>query len=171
MRAELVNPFLQAATDVLAGETQMRVDRGSLTYVATPSTTLDVTAVISLSGERLGGVVAIAMLERTARVLVSRILGQPFSDFGGLAQSGVGELANVIVGRAAMLLSAAGYESTLAPPLVIVGTGTQVPSLAVQRLVIPLHLALGTVEVQLAVRERRLGERKPRPSGETRPIP
>ncbi len=66
---------------------------------------------------------------------------------------------------AAMLLAAEGYVSTLAPPLVVVGTGTQVPSLAVQRLVIPLHMPLGTVEVQLAVRERRSGQRSQRRSG------
>jgi chemotaxis protein CheX len=104
MRAEFVNPFLQAATDVLAGETQMRVDRGSLTYLTTPSTSMEVTAVIVLSGERLRGVVAIGMQARTARALASRILGQAFADLDGLAQSSVAELANVIVGRAAMLL-------------------------------------------------------------------
>ena len=39
---------------------------------------------------------------------------------------GIGEIGNVITGRAACLLSEAGFESDLAPPMLIVGHGSMI---------------------------------------------
>jgi hypothetical protein len=39
IRAEFIKPSIQAASDVVATETKMRVDRGSPGYLGTPSTT------------------------------------------------------------------------------------------------------------------------------------
>ena len=51
------------------------------------------------------------------------------------------------------LLAEAGFPSDLAPPMLLVGRGTMVSTLDVQRLVIPLQTEVGQVEVQVALRE------------------
>ena len=69
------------------------------------------------------------------------------------AKSGIGEIGNVITGREAVLLAEAGFPSDLAPPMLIVGRGTMVSTLDVQRLVIPLETEVGRIDVQVALRE------------------
>jgi chemotaxis protein CheX len=80
------------------------------------------------------------------------MMDQDFEEFDALAQSGIGEIGNVITGRAAVLLAEAGYPSDLAPPMLIVGRGTLVTTLDMQRLVIPLETQFGRIEIQVALR-------------------
>ena len=80
------------------------------------------------------------------------MMGQEFPEFDALAQSGIAEIGNVITGRAAVLLAEAGFPSDLAPPMLLVGRGTMISTLDVQRLVIPLETDLGKIEIQVALK-------------------
>ena len=50
------------------------------------------------------------------------------------------------------MLSEAGFASDLAPPLLIVGRGTMISTLDVQRLVIPMDTEFGSIEIQVALK-------------------
>src|SRR2546423_6667770 len=152
MRAEVINPFLQAATEVLESELGTTPSRGSIGLQRSAYTSDEVTAVVAVTGD-VAGMVMFAMTEETARAIVSQIMGQDFPTFDALAQSGIAEIGNVITGRAAVLLAEAGFPSDLAPPMLLVGRGTMVSTLDVQRLVIPLQTEVGQVEVQVALKE------------------
>jgi chemotaxis protein CheX len=80
------------------------------------------------------------------------MMGQDFPELDALAQSGIAEIANVITGRAAVLLSENGFPSDLAPPMLLVGRDTLISTLDVQRLVIPMETDLGNMEVQVALK-------------------
>jgi chemotaxis protein CheX len=80
------------------------------------------------------------------------MMGQQFDEFDALAQSGIGELGNVITGRAGVLLSDAGYPSNITPPALVVGKGTMVTTLDLNRLVFPLETAVGSLEVQVVLK-------------------
>lgn len=151
MRAEFINPFLQAATEVLESELGSTPTRGSIGLQRSAYTSDDVTAVVAVAGD-IAGMVMFAMKEDTARAMVSRMMGQDFPEFDALAQSGIAEVANVITGRAAILLAEAGFPSDLAPPMLLVGRGTMISTLDVQRLVIPLQTDLGRIEIQVALK-------------------
>jgi chemotaxis protein CheX len=151
MRAEFINPFLQAATEVLASELGSTPTRGTVGLQRSAYTSDDVTAVVAVTGE-IAGMVMFAMTEDTGRAMVSRMMGQEFPSFDALAQSGIAEIGNVITGRAAVLLSEAGFASDLAPPMLLVGRGTMISTLDVQRLVIPLETELGNIEIQVALK-------------------
>ena len=151
MRAEFINPFLHAANEVLQSELGSSPRRGQVGLQKSAYTTDDVTAVVGVTGA-VAGVVLYAMTEATARAIVSKMMGQEFRKFDALAQSGIGEIGNVITGRAAVLLAEAGYPSDLAPPMLIVGRGTLVTTLDMQRLVIPLETEFGKIEIQVALR-------------------
>src|SRR6187549_1271974 len=92
------------------------------------------------------------MSEATARGMVGVMMGQEFPEFDALAQSGIGEIGNVITGRAAVLLAEAGFPSDLAPPMLIVGKGTMLSTLDVQRIVVPIETEFGDIEVQVALK-------------------
>ena len=151
MRAEIINPFLQAATEVLASELGSPPQRGAIGLQRSAYTSNEVTAVVAVTGE-VAGMVLFAMDQNTARGMVSRMMGQDFSEFDALAQSGIAELGNVITGRAAVLLSEVGFPSDLAPPMLLVGKGTMISTLDVQRIVVPIVTEFGDIEVQVALK-------------------
>src|SRR5437763_12915160 len=151
MRAEVINPFLQAATEVLESELGTTPSRGSIGLQRSAYTSDEVTAVVAVTGD-VAGMVMFAMTEETARAIVSQIMGQDFPTFDALAQSGIAEIGNVITGRAAVLLSEAGFTSDLAPPMLLVGSNTMFSTLDVQRLVIPMDTDLGNIEIQVPLK-------------------
>ena len=153
MRVEFVNPFVQAAREVVEYEIGGQTARGKIRVEKSAYTTDEVTAVVGVAG-RVAGVVLYSMSEATARAIVSRLMAQEFPEFDSLAQSGIGELGNVITGRAGALLAEAGYPSNITPPALLVGKGTMVTTLDLNRLVFPLQTEVGPLEVQVVLREK-----------------
>ena len=153
MNVNFLNPFVEAAFEVLAAELGAKAERGDLSLDNSDCTADDVTVLISLVGQAQG-VVLFGMSEDTAKAFVSRILGQSFDALDDLAQSGIAELGNVITGQAGQRLAEAGYESELSPPTVILGQGTTVSTLDVQRVLVPVQTELGDLQIHLALQER-----------------
>jgi chemotaxis protein CheX len=152
MRVQLVNCYVGAAADVLATETGGAVTRHGLQLQQDPYTSEDVTAMLGVSGS-LAGSFYLSMSEATALSIVSKMLGQPQESFDELAQSGIAELSNVIAGTAGVALSDIGYTTNITPPLLLVGAGARLSSVEIQRLVVPLETACGSVKVHVALRE------------------
>ena len=152
MDVKFLNPFVEAAFEVLQAETGLRISRGELSLEKASYYTDEVTVIISLVG-RVEGNVFYSLAQATAVVLASRMLGEPLNEFNTLAQSGIAELGNVITGRASVKLSEAGYNSTISPPALLLGKGAIISTLDMARLVVPLESEQGTVKIHLALRE------------------
>jgi chemotaxis protein CheX len=175
MNAKMLNPFLDAANEVLAAEAQVQVTRGTLTLQKSAMTTDDVTVLLSMVG-RVQGVVLYGLSMQTGLALATRMMGQEFASFDSLAQSGIAELGNVITGRASIRLAEAGFETDISPPTLIQGKSVTISTLDFPRLVVPLTTPLGDLTVHLALREQagdpaepyvRLSLRTPAPGGPT----
>lgn len=153
MNVKFLNPFVEAAYEVLQSEAGVAITRGELSLEKNAYITDDVTVIISLVG-RVEGVVLYSMNEQTAMSFASRILGEPITDgFNSLAQSGVAELGNVITGQASVKLAEAGYEATISPPTLLSGKGATISTLDFGRLVVPLNSECGSVVIHLALRD------------------
>jgi chemotaxis protein CheX len=151
VKVEFVNPFIQAASEVLDSELGGEAQRGEVRLQKSAFTTDEVTALVGVTGT-VSGLVLYSMSRATAVALASRMMGQEFAELDALAQSGIGELGNVITGRAGVLLSEAGYPSNITPPALVVGRGTMVTTLDLNRLVFTLQTEVGDLEVQLVLR-------------------
>jgi chemotaxis protein CheX len=151
MKVEFVNPFVQAASEVLGSELGSAAKRGVLRMDKTAVTTDEVTTLVGVTGT-LNGLVLYSMSQSTALCIVSRVLGQDFEVFDALAQSGIGELGNVITGRAGVLLSEAGYPSNITPPSLVIGKGTMITTFDLIRLVLPLETDVGALEIQVVLK-------------------
>lgn len=151
MRAELYNPFIITASEVLAQEVGVQTTRGTLSLQRDAYVTDGVTVLISLVGD-VGGSVFYGMRLDTAKAMLSRILGQGINDFNELAQSGVAELGNVITGQACTRLAELGLEIDVSVPALIVGEGSRISTIDIDRLVIPLETELGILRLDLALR-------------------
>jgi chemotaxis protein CheX len=152
MNVKFLNPFVEAAFEVLKAETNITLERGDLGLEKSPYITEDVTVIIALVG-RVEGTVFYSMSSDTAISLASRIMGENLDTLNALAQSGIAELGNVITGRASVKLSQAGYEATISPPTLLLGKGATISTVDFQRLVVPLRGECGIVDIHLALRE------------------
>lgn len=153
-KAEHLEPFVAAARDVLEQELGADVHAGKLALANGSCTTHDVTAIIGITGQ-LTGMALYGMSEATALAIVGQLMGAPCDELDELALSGVGELANVITGCATTLLAQMGISVDIAPPALLQGAGSRVSTAGIQRLVVPLVTSHGTVEAQLAIKEKR----------------
>lgn len=152
MNVKFLNPFVESAYEVLTKETGCQMKRGDLSLDKNHYQTDDVTVIIALVG-MVAGTVFYSMEEGTAIRLASKILGEKFSNFDSLAQSGIAEIGNVITGRASVKLSQAGYESTISPPSVLLGKGASISTLDYPRIVLPIYSEIGEILIHLSLRE------------------
>ena len=152
MNVKFMNPFIDAANEVLKVELDVSVTRGNLSMQKSALTTDDVTVMLSLVGE-IQGVVLFGLARDTCIAMVSKMMNQKFEEFDTLAQSGIAELGNVITGRATIKMSQAGYHVNISPPTLITGKGIQISTLDFSRIIVPLTSELGDITVHLALRE------------------
>ena len=152
MNVKFLNPFLDAAHEVVLQETGCPLERGALSLKQEPYWTDDVTVILSLVGQ-VQGTVFYSMQEITALALIQKMLDEQITEMTGLVQSGIAELANVITGRAGVKLAEAGYEATISTPTYLGGKGTQISCLDIPRLVVPLAGSCGAITIHLAIRE------------------
>ena len=155
MNVKLLNPFIQAAAEVLKAEVGVEVLRGDVTLQKSSLTSDDITVLINLIGD-VYGVVMYGMSMSTGLSMVSSILGQRFTEINSLAQSGVAELGNVISGRATIRFSEAGYRSNISTPTILIGSGIQISTLDFPRIVVPLETEFGCFTAHLALKEKPL---------------
>jgi len=161
MDVKLLNPFIEAAVEVLKAEAGAEIKRGNLSLQKSALTSDDITVLINLVGD-VYGVVMYGMSTATGLGLVSKIMGQEFGELNALAQSGVAELGNVISGQATIRFSEAGYRSNISTPMVLTGNGIEVSTLDFHRIVVPFETQFGAITVHLALRQKAQGaDQKP----------
>ena len=152
MNVKFLNPFIEAATEVIATETGVDLQRGDLLLEKTNYRTDDITVIIAMVGSVVGNVL-FSLSFPTAVALASQMLGEKLESFDALAQSGIAELGNVITGRASVKLAEAGYESTISPPTMVIGKDMMISTLDRPRLVVPFTSKAGSFVIHLALRE------------------
>ena len=156
MNVKFLNPFVEAAKDVLKAELNTDVQRGDLSLEKSAMTTNEITVIISLV-EQVQGVVLYSMTTQTGLNIISKMMNQEFTEIDDLAESGIGELANVISGRATVLLSESGFQTNISPPTLVRGENISISTLDFDRIIVPLKTDLGTITVHLALRESSPG--------------
>lgn len=149
---KFMNPFVEAAAEVLEKEVSATVERGTLSLQKSAMTSDEITVLLSLVGQ-VQGVVLYGLSIKTALNLVSKMMGQEFAEFDNLAQSGIAELGNVITGCATVKLSKEGFQAEISPPTLVQGEGIQISTLDFPRVVVQLKTEMGDITVHLALRE------------------
>ena len=152
MNVKFLNPFVEAANEVLQAEVGVAVNRGNLSLHKSALTADEVTVMISMVGQ-VQGVVLYGLSIGTSLALVSQMMGETCTEFDNLAQSGIAEFGNVVTGRASIKLSEAGYNCNISPPALIIGKNITISTLDFSRIVVPLVSPLGEIVVHLALRD------------------
>jgi len=153
MRVEYINPFVEAAynilTEVLGGE----IKRGELYLKSTSMPVMGVAALVGLAGDVEGRVIFDMSFE-TALNISSRMNNEEMKVLDEMAKATITELANMITGQAVTKLHDLGFKFDLTPPALFTGEKMELSDHKVEALIVPMETGLGKVEVNVAIRDR-----------------
>ncbi len=152
MKVDMTNSFVAAACEVLQKELHSEVDRGPISLTTSSETSDEVTAMLAVTGQ-VRGMVLYGMSNSTARAMASLMIGQDCPDLDELAQSAIAELANMITGRAGVLMEAVAVEADISPPALVLGDGASISTVDLRRMIVPLSTDCGAISVHLALAE------------------
>ncbi len=159
MKADIINPFLTSAMDILKTEAKTEVNRGNISLADARWTTQEVTVMISVIGT-VEGTFQVGLSEDTSINITSVMLGEQVPEFNKWVLSAMGELGNIIAGQALAKLEYLGYLSDIGPPTILYGKPARVSTLDRKKLQIPLETSLGLVEISVCLKEKENKESK-----------
>jgi chemotaxis protein CheX len=157
MRVDYINPFVEAAFNVLKESLQADVQRGELYLKSTSVPVLGVAAIIGLAGD-VEGRVLLDMTRPTAIAIASGMLQsmemEPITELNELGRATITELANMITGQAVTKLHDLGFAFDLTPPALFTGDNMEISNANVEALIVPMETPHGKIEINVAIRER-----------------
>jgi len=160
MRVEYINPFVEAAFNILKEVTNAEVKRGDLFLKPSSMSIQGVAALVGLAGD-VEGRVLFDMDKDSALLIVSCMNGEPFTVMDEMAKATIQELANMITAQAVTKLHDLGFKFDLTPPALFTGDNMEVSSnmgKEVEALIVPMHITLdkakGKIEINVVIRER-----------------
>lgn len=153
MRVEYINPFVEAAFNVMKEVLNADVKRGELYLKSTSMPVMGVAAIVGLAGD-VEGRVLFDMGKDTALEVASAMNGEKMAAFDDLAKATITELANMITAQAVTKLHDLGFRFDLTPPAIFTGENMEVSNQDVEALIVPMEVPQGKIEINVAIRER-----------------
>ena len=156
INAKFVNPFIDAGMNVVKQIAGIEVRRGHLSYKGQPEPSYGVSIIMGVYGH-LTGQVVYSMKAEVAEKLVDKMLGGNKSpqDRKELFVDTLGELANMITGNAASILSSKqDLALKITTPVIATGDNISVSLVMHPTLVLGLYTQFGPIEISVALEER-----------------
>ncbi|GHV43382.1 chemotaxis protein CheX [Spirochaetia bacterium] len=158
MRVEYINPFVEAAFNVLKEVLNTDVKRGDLYLKSSTMQIMGVAALVGLAGD-VEGRVLFDMSKETALNVASAMNNEELKVLDDLAKATITELANMITAQAVTKLHDLGFKFDLTPPALFSGDNMEISNnLEVEALIVPMELGaggkLGKIEINVVIRER-----------------
>ncbi len=153
MRVEYINPFVEAAFDILKEVLGDDVQRGELYLKSTSKAVMGVAAFVGLAGN-VEGRVLFDMSMETALAIASEMNGETLTTLDDLGKATITELANMITAQAVTKLHDLGFTFDLTPPAIFTGENMEITDNEVEALIVPVIVKQGKIEINVAVRER-----------------
>ena len=152
MRAEVVNPIVQAAYDVLEEVLATDISRRKLEKHAEALPLHRISVLAGINGA-VEGTVILSMPLEVVLSIAAVITAEEVAALDETAQAAVIGLMDTIMEEAVQQLQEGGVEAAAVPAALFWGQGVQLSCADVEAAVIPLQMPLGTVELTVALRE------------------
>ena len=158
MRVEYINPFVEAAFNVLKEVLGTDVKRGDLYLKSSTMQIQGVAALVGLAGD-VEGRVLFDMTKETALAVASGMNGEEMKVMDEMVKATITELANMITAQAVTKLHDLGFKFDLTPPALFTGENMEISNnLEVEALIVPMELGPGgkngKIEINVVIRER-----------------
>ncbi len=126
MKAEYINPFVQASQNVIREIAGLHPTLGQIYVKDIPYKGDNVVVLIGLTGEIQGSVV-IALKKTLACKIASHMMGgMPVPELDEIAKSAIAELCNMILGNTANIFYENKVSIDITPPTVLTGENMQI---------------------------------------------
>lgn len=159
MDVKFINPFLQGTIEVLKKMAFVQPRPGKIYLKETSLADGDVSGIIGITGDMIGSL-AISFSEPCICHLISRMLGESYSEANQEVFDGVGEITNMISGVARTHLEKDGMEVYAAIPSVVYGKDHTINHiLKTPSIVIPFETDEGSFVVDVCIKKANEGPR------------
>jgi len=148
-----IEPFLTCPLNVLSLQAATTAKHGKPFKKQVGEKLLgDISGVIGLVADAFTGSVVISFPEATFLKIMSRMLGEEFTQLTPEIQDGAGELTNIVFGQAKVILNERGYNIQTALPSIIVGSDhTVITAGRTPRIVVPFESDAGPFFIEICV--------------------
>lgn len=145
MKAEFINPFLQATKNVLETMCQTPVQPKKPMLKEGRTTYGDVTGIIGMASDSVSGCMILSFSDTCIiNVVANMLMEAPKAQIDDEIVDAVGELTNMICGGAKASLAKLDHKFDLATPTMITGKGIEISTLsATPTIVIPFETEFG----------------------------
>ena len=145
MKAEFINPFLQATKNVLETMCQTPVQPKKPILKDNRNTYGDVTGLIGMASDTVTGCMILSFTDNCIiNVVANMLMEDPKTAIDDEIVDAVGELTNMICGGAKATLAKLDHKFDLATPTMITGKGVEIATLSdTPTIVIPFETEYG----------------------------
>ncbi|PJZ70124.1 chemotaxis protein CheX [Leptospira perolatii] len=151
IRAELVNPFLEAATIVFRDVLQTELIRGKIGIKETPETTLELAIIIGVLGTFNGEVVYGLNYDAAYKIAKKLVPNLSPEEIKNEYKDILGELANMTTGNAMNIFATAGQSIEITAPNIVDSKNETIKIPKKQALGINLFSPYGKLEVNVSL--------------------
>jgi len=152
MKAEFMNPFLQATQDVFKQMLSLDIERGKTQLKEDLIEGKEVNVLIGVVGS-LVGVVAFSFSKSMALEMVKSMAGMEVNELNIFVTSALGEIGNIISGNAISYLAKANYICDIAPPQIILSENKSISLSTTKSLFVLIKTNLGDFTINIALKE------------------
>lgn len=153
MRVEYINPFTEAAYNILSQVLSGEIKRGDLYLKSNCMPVMGVAAMVGLAGD-VEGRVLFDMKQETALKIASAMNSEELTAFDELVRATITELANLITAQAVTKLHDLGFRFDLTPPALFTGQNMEISNNDMEALIVPMEVPQGRIEINVAIRDR-----------------
>ncbi|SJZ30719.1 chemotaxis protein CheX [Selenihalanaerobacter shriftii] len=150
MKANYIDSILIATDEVLENMLQLKVNQGEIETKEDTISTKKANISISVTGD-LKGSILFSFTEDMALEIVKKMSGMEMDELDKFVMSAIGELANIISGKAMTNLHDGDYTCDIAPPQVIIGTDQTISMGSKKILSVPLNTEIGEFEINISI--------------------
>ena len=156
MKAELINPFLNAAKNVIETMAQTKVKAGKPHIKEGKTAYGEVTGVIGMSSDLISGSMIVSFSSSAIlKIVANMLMEEPRPKIDDEVVDAVGEITNMICGGAKADLAKVNHKFDLATPTMVVGQGVEISYYSsAPTIVIPFETADGNFVVEANLSER-----------------
>ncbi len=153
MKAEYINPFLEATMTVMNSLCGVDTKFDNVYIREASYTVSDLIIIIGVTG-KVRGQAILSMGEDTAKSIASYMMGGiPVESIDAMAKSAIGELGNMIMGNTCSIFYGRGIAIDITPPTILTGEKVEISN-KFKTLCIPATLGeFGTMEIGVSAEE------------------
>jgi chemotaxis protein CheX len=153
VRADFVNAFVKASTEVINNFVPDKFSVGKPFLRQNPFPTKDIVIMLGITGDVKGQAV-FSMSEELAKQIASgMMMGMPVDTMDEMAKSALSELANMIMGNSATLIFNLGAAIDITPPSLVKGTKIEISSAGMETICVPLVSNMGEIEFDIGIKK------------------